>query len=107
MCARGTRRLSCEPTPVADPKTPGDLFFESYCALNGYDAQHGAKAAPNRKRIPIAIRTRVPMSLVTAKTVAVQSSGLRRSGSEEGGERTAGVVGGEQVAEVGEQGPVL
>ena len=25
---------------VADPKTPGDLFFESYCALNGYDAQH-------------------------------------------------------------------
>jgi hypothetical protein len=26
---------------VANPKTPGDLFFENYCLLNGYDAEHG------------------------------------------------------------------
>jgi hypothetical protein len=30
---------------VADPKTSGDLFFESYCALNGYDTQHGGALA--------------------------------------------------------------
>jgi hypothetical protein len=25
---------------MADPKTPGDLFFENYCLLNGYDFEH-------------------------------------------------------------------
>jgi hypothetical protein len=25
---------------VADPKTPGEEFFENYCALNGYIAEH-------------------------------------------------------------------
>jgi len=26
---------------VANPKTTGELFFENYCTLNGYDAEHG------------------------------------------------------------------
>ena len=26
---------------MANPKTPGDLFFENYCALNGYDPERG------------------------------------------------------------------
>ena len=26
---------------MANPKTRGDLLLENYCALNGYDPQHG------------------------------------------------------------------
>jgi len=28
---------------MANPKTPGDLFFENYCALNGYDPEYGVR----------------------------------------------------------------
>jgi hypothetical protein len=54
----------------------------------------------HRRIVPILL-------LLPALWVAVQFPWSRGLVSEEGGERVASLVGGEQVAEVGEQGSVL
>ena len=67
---------------------------------------------PNR-RSRLSSRPRSILAASAAKrcrseVVAVQSSGSPGGcGSEKGGERAAGLVGGEEFAEVGKQGPAL
>ena len=74
------------------------LFPLPYAALRALAGVPGGRVEP---RMQLA----VPQS--ATKSGAVQSCGSEAEDSEEGGERAAGLVGGEQVAEVGEQGAVL